>query len=323
MKRSTNLPFSEIRVGLIVGISFLVGAVVIIAYGKISNVFSRQIELTALFKNVQGLTQGAPVRLLGIDSGYVSEVHFVKFNGKRYVKVTMKIASKRFSELSAGTTASIHTQGLMGIKYLELAPGNSAEGPLNSSLPIIGVESNSIGNVMKSSQDVVGNLKTLSRSLNDLAMQAKNGQGTVGKLLSDPSLYRNVDQAARNISDLVGQIESGHGTVSKLIGSEDLYRNLDQSIVSLNALIEKTNSGPGLSGKLMNDPEMAHSFKESLQKLDDILTQIQSGKGVAGAILYDPKMADRLSGTLDKVNQLLQDMKDHPKKYFTVEVHVF
>ena len=53
------------------------------------------------------------------------------------------------------------------------------------------------------------------------------------------------------------------------------------------------------------------------------MTQIQSGKGVAGEILYDPKMAERLDGTLDKVNQLLQDMKEHPKKYFKVEVHIF
>jgi phospholipid/cholesterol/gamma-HCH transport system substrate-binding protein len=44
---------------------------------------------------------------------------------------------------------------------------------------------------------------------------------------------------------------------------------------------------------------------------------------VAGEILYNPKMAGRLDETLDKVNQLLQDMKDHPKKYFTVEVHIF
>ncbi len=191
MKRSTNLTLSEIRVGLILGVSFLVAALVIIAYGKITNIFSRQIEMIALFQNVQGLTEGAPVRILGIDSGYVSSVHFVRFNGERYVRVTMKISRKRFDELTAGTTASIHTQGLMGIKYLELAPGNASEPPLNSTLPIIGTESNSIGAVMKSGKEVVVNLMTLSRSLNELATQAEKGQGTVGKLLSDPSLYRH------------------------------------------------------------------------------------------------------------------------------------
>ncbi|MEC4683623.1 MAG: MlaD family protein [Nitrospirota bacterium] len=323
MKRSTNLSLSEMRVGLIVGVSFLVSFLVIIAYGKISNVFTRQIEMTTLFHNVQGLTEGAPVRILGIDSGYVSSVQFVRFGGERYVKVTMKISKQKFGELTAGTTASIHTQGLMGIKYLELTPENGSQVPLNTTLPIIGTEEDSIQNVMKSGKEVVGNLTTLSRSLNELAQKAESGQGTVGKLLSDPSLYRHVDHAAKSLSSLATKIDSGQGTVGKIFASDSLYQNMNQSIDSLNRMIRVMNSGPGISGKILNDPELARSFKDSLEKLDAIMTQIQSGKGVAGEILYDPKMAERLDGTLDKVNQLLQDMKEHPKKYFKVEVHIF
>lgn len=323
MKRSTNLSLSEIRVGLIVGVSFLVSALVIIAYGKISNIFLREVELTVLFHNVQGLTQGAPVRLLGIDSGFVSSVNFVRFHGDRYVSVRMKITKKRFEELSAGTTASIHTQGLMGIKYVELTPGKSSEGPLSPSLPIMGLESNSIGAVMKSGNEIAGNLKTLSQSLRNLAKQAEEGQGTVGKLLGDPALYRNLNQSAENISALAFRLENGPGTMSKLIRSDEIYGKLETSLGSLNRLLENMNSGSGLSGKVVNDPEMAQSFKDSLLKFNEIVTQIRSGKGVAGEILYDPKMADRVNRTLDQVDSLLKDMKDHPKKYFTVEVHVF
>ncbi len=323
MKRSSNLSFSEMRVGLIVGVSFLVGALVIIAYGKITNIFSRQVEITALFRNVQGLTQGAPVRLLGIDSGYVSSVHFVRFQGKRFVRVTMRITRKRFDDLSAGATASIHTQGLMGIKYLELTPGDSREGPLNPSLPIIGLEAGSLGKVMKSGEDVVANLKSLSLSLTNLAQQAQKGQGTVGRLLGDPTLYKNVSRAASDLSELAERIDHGPGTVSKLIGSPVLYDNLDRSLRDLDQMVRTASSGPGLAGKLLNDPQTAASFKDSLSRLDEILSQIQSGKGTAGKLLYDPKMADQINGVLDRVNGLLDDMKKNPKKYFTVEVHVF
>ncbi|MCL5284841.1 MAG: MlaD family protein [Nitrospirae bacterium] len=323
MKRSSNLPLSEMRVGLIVGASFLVGALVIIAYGKIINIFSRQVEIVALFRNVQGLTQGAPVRLLGIDSGYVSSVHFVRFQGKRYVRVAMRITRKRFEDLSAGATASIHTQGLMGIKYLELIPGDAREGPLNSSLPIIGVESGSLGTVMKSGQDVVTNLKSLSVSLSQLARQAQSGQGTVGRLLGDPTLYKSVNRAATDLSVLAERIDHGPGTVSKLIGSSALYDNLDRSLRDLDQFVKTASRGPGLAGNLLNDPGTAASFKDSLSRLDAILAQIQSGQGTAGSILYDPKMAGRVNGVLDRVNGLLDDMKKNPKKYFTVEVHIF
>lgn len=323
MKRSNNLSYSEMRVGLIVGVSFLVSAMVIVAYGKIHNIFAPQVKLTALFHNVQGLTQGAPVRVLGIDSGYVSSVHFVRFSGDQYIRVAMRISRKRFTQLSSGTTASIHTQGLMGNKYVELSPGLPQEGALNASLPIIGVESGSIGQVMKSGNEVVTHLKSLSISLDELATQAKNGQGSVGQLLQDPSLYRNMNQLAAKLSDLTSRLESGRGTMSKLIGSSDLYNHLDNSLISLDRFIESVERGPGLSGSLVRDPGVARSFKESLTRLDQILTQIQSGKGVAGEILYNEEMAGRVNRTLDRVNDLLKDMKEHPKKYFTVEVHVF
>ncbi len=323
MKRSSNLSLSELRVGLIVGLSFLVSAIVIIAYGKITNIFSKQVELTALFRNVQGMTKGAPVRVLGITSGYVSSVHFVRFQGKRYVKVTMRITQRRFHDLSAGASASIHTEGLMGVKYLEIAPGAASEGPLNPSLPIIGTEGNSIEEVMKSGTDVVENLRTLSRSLSELAEQTKRGEGTVGRLLSDPTLYKNVNQAAANLSTLAERIDRGPGTVSQLIQSPTLYHSLDQSIRDLDRMVRAISEGPGLAGKLLKDPTTAASFKDSLTRLDGILSQIQSGKGTAGALLYDPKMSQRLNDILGHVNDLLADMKKNPKKYFKVEVHVF
>ena len=323
MKRSTNLTLSEFRVGLIVAVSFLVGATVIIAYGKISGIFSRQVELTALFRNVQGLTQGAPVRLMGIDSGYVSGVAFVHFQGKRYVRVSMHLARNRFADLTAGTTAEIHTQGLMGIKYVELTSGKSSDGPLNPSLPILGRESNSLGAVMKSGKDVVKNMKDLSRSLSSLVGEAQNGEGTVGHLMKDPTLYNNVNQAAKNLSSLADRIDQGPGTVSKLLSSDELYRRLDRSLANLNLLLESARSGQGLAGSLFNDKKTAESFRDSLARLDAILRQIQRGQGAAGRLLYDPATARHIDGILDRVDSLLGDMKKNPKRYFTVEVHVF
>ena len=323
MKRSTNLPLSEFRVGLIVGGSFLVGAMVIVAYGKISGIFSRQVDMTALFRNVQGLTQGAPVRLMGIDSGYVSGVEFVRFQGKRYVKVSMRLARERFRELSAGTSAEIHTQGLMGVKYVELSPGRSSDGPLNASLPIMGKEANSLGAVMKSGKDVVRNMKDLSRSLTELANSAKSGEGTVGHLLKDPTLYNNVNQAALDLSSLAERIDHGPGTVSKLLSSDELYRRLDRTLGSLDAVLSEAKDGQGLAGNLLGDKGTARSFKDSLARLDDILRQIQSGKGTAGRLLYDPATATHVDRILGRVDSLLKDMKENPKKYFTVEVHVF
>jgi phospholipid/cholesterol/gamma-HCH transport system substrate-binding protein len=115
------------------------------------------------------------------------------------------------------------------------------------------------------------------------------GQGTVGKLINEDTLYvtalntvSNFENTATNIQDLAGQarefvtnvnltvtrINSGEGTVGKLIKDDTLYLETTGSMTNLHQILLKINHGQGTVGQLINDDSTLKNLKVSMQKLD-------------------------------------------------------
>lgn len=79
-------------------------------------------RLYALFNRVDGLNEGAPVYLSGIDVGRVDRM-LLEPNYRARVTMAMKPGV----DLPTDTAAAIHTDGLFGSKFVSLDPGGSPE----------------------------------------------------------------------------------------------------------------------------------------------------------------------------------------------------
>ena len=75
----------------------------------------------ARFQSVSGLITGAHVELAGV---HVGKVESIKLDPKRMVAV-VELEIQKGVSLSDDVIASVKTSGLIGDKYIELAPGNS------------------------------------------------------------------------------------------------------------------------------------------------------------------------------------------------------
>jgi phospholipid/cholesterol/gamma-HCH transport system substrate-binding protein len=67
---------------------------------------------------------------------------------------------------------------------------------------------------------------------------------------------------------IMGGITNGQGTLGKLVTDETLYNSTTASMTNLNQILLKINQGQGTVGKLVNDQEFYKNAKLSLQKLD-------------------------------------------------------
>ena len=74
--------------------------------------------------------------------------------------------------------------------------------------------------------------------------------------------------ALQTARQLVTGISSGQGTLGKLATDETLYNSTAASMTNLNQILLKINQGNGTMGKLVNDQEFYKNAKLSLQKLD-------------------------------------------------------
>ena len=78
--------------------------------------------LYAGFQRSDGLVEGAPVRLAGIDVGVVQGL---ELKGGFQSRATLLIDTG--IKVPTDTAAVIHTDGLFGAKYVELEPGGAAD----------------------------------------------------------------------------------------------------------------------------------------------------------------------------------------------------
>jgi phospholipid/cholesterol/gamma-HCH transport system substrate-binding protein len=67
---------------------------------------------------------------------------------------------------------------------------------------------------------------------------------------------------------VMNNVSAGQGTLGKLITDDTLYNSTTSSMTNLNGILLKINQGQGTVGKLVNDQEFYKNAKVSLQKLD-------------------------------------------------------
>jgi phospholipid/cholesterol/gamma-HCH transport system substrate-binding protein len=115
----------KISVETAVGIFILIGIICVgylsIRLGKMEWTGDKYYPVFARFQSVSGLITGAHVELAGV---HVGKVESIKLDPKRMVAV-VELEIQKGVSLSDDVIASVKTSGLIGDKYIELAPGNS------------------------------------------------------------------------------------------------------------------------------------------------------------------------------------------------------
>ena len=154
----------RLRVGVFIlaGLVALVGMVYLL--GARARLFEPRYTIHAEFTEVGGLTDGATVRLAGVQIGRVTGVRLPAEPGGR-VQVDLTIAKQFADRVRKDSVARIETQGLLGDKLVELTVGTAqapaaAEGDLIASR-----EPFDIGQVMSESAQIVRSVGALAESL--------------------------------------------------------------------------------------------------------------------------------------------------------------
>ena len=81
-------------------------------------------------------------------------------------------------------------------------------------------------------QEITSNLREVSDRLAD-------GEGTVGRLLSDDDgLYENLNAAAEAIAEIATSIRDGEGTLGRLASEDDLYVEIQALITEVRAAVD-------------------------------------------------------------------------------------
>jgi phospholipid/cholesterol/gamma-HCH transport system substrate-binding protein len=117
-----QLKWSQLRVGITVIVASLTLGFLLFLMSGTSGLFTPRITLKSYFDNAQGLRNGAPVRLSGVDIGNVAGIHIVPDKDKQLtpVEITMKVSTKYNYALRRDSLTSLDTAGVLGETYLDI-----------------------------------------------------------------------------------------------------------------------------------------------------------------------------------------------------------
>jgi len=354
-----QLKWSQLRVGVTVIIASATLAVLLFLMSGSAGFFSHRITLHSYFDNAEGLRQGAPVRLSGVDIGNVTKIRIVPDKDKRLtpVEITMKVNTDYIYDLHSDSMTSLDTAGVLGETFIDI---NSVEavGPQARDGDTLPTQVHpDFNQVVRASQSTLQNMDALLKRADRILAFAESGKGSIGKLIYDPTLYNRfsatvgdfqqiVDQVAagqgslgalikRNdaydkflstldkMNSIIDEIQQGKGTAGKIIKDPSLYNNANDTLANLKKFTDDVNAGKGTLGKLSKDEELAKKLDTTITKLSELTSDLQAGKGTAGKFLKDETLYNNANDVLVQTRDLMKAFRENPKKYLSIKLHIF
>jgi phospholipid/cholesterol/gamma-HCH transport system substrate-binding protein len=293
---------NELKAGVFVfGSLFLIAALILIM-GRERQIFAKQSEYHAYFKDVKGLSVGAPVRLGGIPIGRVAEVAFDRTFRDYKVHVTLLINDKYLDQVKTDSTVMIDTQGLLGDRYVSLTPGSVDDSaPTGSRLP--SAEISDFGQILQRAQAAVDNTSQITERLN------KSLEGL------SPDTFRDIASASRSIADIATAVKTENGFVHRLIYNEQDGKKLMNSVTSASqdiaGVIDEMRNGKGfLHALIYSDTgertvsemyDTAKNVSAASQNLALLLKEAREGTGLLHDLIYTPVEAGSVSRQIQEI----------------------
>ena len=192
----THSPQFKFRLGLfiITGIGLFILGIFII--GKQKNLFNPVFTLNANFQNVSGLQVGNTVRFSGINVGTVDNIQIINDST---VNVQMLIKKEVQKFLKSDSQARIGSEGIIGDKVVVLSQGNFSKSIVKDRQMIASTEPIETDEIMKSLKVTADNAAIATDEIAILLMKINKGEGTLGRLIQDKEMAKNIDQTLINL----------------------------------------------------------------------------------------------------------------------------
>ena len=357
MPSQRQLKWSQLKVGITVIVASIILAILMILMSGTGGLFTKSIVLRSYFFDAQGLRVGAPVRLSGVDIGNVRSIRVVANQPLAPVEVTMKVNREYDFNLRKDSKTLLSTAGVLGETYINIDSSKATGALVQNGDVLTSGEVPDYSDVMRAANSSLQNMDVLLKRLDRIIAFVESGQGSVGKLIYDPSLYNRVNSTVSEFQDLVGDISNGKGSIGKLIADDELYNKLNASVDKINKMIDDLNAGQGTAGKLLKDETLYKNLNQTVANARQLTDDINAGKGAIGKMARDQQFADKLQNTLNRIsnltdkldegngsaalflrdpavynntNKLLTDtqelikaIRQNPKKYLTIHLKLF
>jgi phospholipid/cholesterol/gamma-HCH transport system substrate-binding protein len=208
-----------------VGLFFLLGlALIWVTYETLGDgnaLKKRGYNLVAGFDNLKELKAGDDIRMAGVKIGAVESTRLAGRRAEAVLRIDPAV------QIAGDATATISSAGLLGTNYISIDLGSPGVAPLAAGAEISTQTSPDLNTIMTQLGELGNKLEGALGSIGD-AMGGKEGEPgllqRINTLLTDNSA--KVDATMTNLQEITHKVNQGEGTLGKLINDPSLHDDL-------------------------------------------------------------------------------------------------
>ncbi len=223
----------ESKIGAFVLIGALILVIMIFSIKDVRSFFRPRQELQIVFEHVSGIKNGSPVRLAGIEVGEVKNIRlfYNETLGRSQVAVTASLDQQ--VQVREDFEAYIGSLGLVGEKYIEIMPGSQRAPLLGKKDRLIGYVPPSMEEVAESGQLLMEQLRQLTGSLNQVIGDENMRNRLKGTVANSEELTAEMRKLVQTSNRILERVDAGEGTLGRLLTDDTLYEDVREMVADL------------------------------------------------------------------------------------------
>jgi phospholipid/cholesterol/gamma-HCH transport system substrate-binding protein len=275
--------------------------------------------LIAGFETLKELKEGDQVRMAGVKVG---EVEKTRLAGRR-AEAILRI--KPDVRIKSDATATIVMSGLIGTNAISIDLGSDAATDLAEGAEIKTKASADLNAVMAQMGDLGKKLEGAIGNLSGALSGDGKGPGIIQKLDTLVTENReNITKTTSNLQSITDKVNKGDGTLGKLINDPSVHNELVATIneiknsanqaksfiANAQSIIDEVKKGKGAIGTLVFDQKAGDDLKASIANLRLVSDKISRGEGTLGKLLNDESMLRDAQSIMKKADRALDGLDD-------------
>lgn len=215
-----------------------------------------------------------------------------------------------YATLPRDSRLIIEDRGLLGGKLIRVVTGTS-ETTFDRNTPLVAESAisalQSAGELLDENRE---NVRRTFDNFTQLIESANRGRGLLGALFYDQTLNTRVKSLADDAATISTRLRNGEGTLGKLLTQTDMYDSAQAGIgdakglfASAKDVIEHVKTGEGTLGKLVYSNSLYDQF-------EGLATDLRQSKGLLGALINDEELATKVRHIVEKVLGAVEDARE-------------
>lgn len=290
------------KLGIFVVLATTILIVALYFIGNRQHLFQKSMILKAQFYNVNGLQIGNNVRFSGIDVGTVSKFNMTTDST---ILVDMRIREESTKFIRKNAVASIGSDGLVGNMIINITPRKGkaitvVSGDTLETYSKIGADD------MLSTLSVTNeNASLLTADLLEITSQILEGSGTLGMLLNDPQL-------AKDLGVSISQIKQASTlTVQSLQEIKTFTKSLQTEGSVYHTLFSDTISGNNVQKVITDIERSSKNLIATTDQLKSYLASIENSKGTLNYIMNDSLLPKEIQATVSEIKESSEKLNEN------------